>query len=427
MTCSLLIPEVVAEKTLKHLGKLAKKAGVEVTPVPGHSVRYRLAAHHYTRQGHSYVKHVVDTDQVLICARITIGDMPRFNGHTFLGKIVHTAAGNLLAMGRTDVAVIPPEWREAKPTCDHCATKRKRAETFIIQAPDGAIKRVGRNCLADFLKSSPEQLIALSVFEDGLFKASSNNDEDSYSEGGGYGGLWQYSPLRLLACAFASVESTKGVYISREMADRLGHECSRTTADDADFLACEKNASHPNGDARRDWKERQPTPDNWGMVVGALLWLEESTDNSDYMHNLRTAMLNPAVMRQTKGLIASVTAAYARHTGEAAKRRAEAALKAALPPSKHIGAIKQRLDLEVTLQGVHGYIGSFGPSNVVRMIADDGAVLVAFCTGEAPSPEAVGKRLAIRATVTKHDFRKGEAQTVVNRLAFKVIDNTSQP
>src|SRR3954470_6769761 len=154
MSCSILVPEQVAKSTFKRLARLAKKAGVEVTLVAGTTPVYRKAR--MTKSWtdgcgkvHHYEALQVNTDQLLECARITVGELPKHNGHLFLGKIVHTEAGNLLALApESQQAKLPPEWRTAKPTCDHCNTQRSRKDTFIIQTPEGEIKRVGRNCLA---------------------------------------------------------------------------------------------------------------------------------------------------------------------------------------------------------------------------------------------------------------------------------------
>lgn len=419
MASSILIPSTVAEKTSKRLGKLANTAGVEFAKVPGETTIFRRAYEtfykrdHYTGKLEPYKRLAVDTNQALVCERFTIGELPRFNGHTFIGKVTHTKEGNMLALARqfTDREV-PFDWRAAKATCDHCCTARSRKETFLLQATDGSIVRVGRNCLADFLMASPEQLIALSVFQDVLRECSGESDEDG--EGcGGWGG-WRYSPLHFLACAVSVTERVG--FISREQADIRMMQSTRNTTE---WLADSGNKDHGREDMRQAWRDGQPTVEHWARAVECLLWLEaQDSSASQYMHNLKVAILQPVCDNKNAGIIASLPNAYARAMGEASKRAAVSKLSALASKNEHYGTVGERNDFHVTVTGAHGYVGSFGPGTVVTMLTDDGLTFVSFATGNAPSEQDVGKRMAFRGTIKAHTERKGVKQTIFNRCIW---------
>lgn len=407
MACSILVPSSVSNSTFKRLSRLAKKAGVEVSQVAGESKIYRRT---YQGEGRKRVLDI-DTTQVLRCSRITVGDMPVANGFTFVGKIMHTEAGNLLASGfgaRSEE--IPVEWRDAKPTCDHCHTSRRRAETFLIRTPQGGLYRVGRNCLADFLMSDPNGLIALDEFQD-MIREISERDPDEYS-GRGFGG-WDSTPLHFLACAFSSVES-KG-FIKRDAAGpgRV------PTADDALFLALSANASAGAPKSRKAWREGQPTAEHFANAVSALCWLDESTDTSDYIHNLKVGLQMHTACKANTGLIASLPTAYARYLGKIAERTA----RAARPDAGYVGELEQRIDLEVTVlrvQNIESVSRWTSSKDLIGFCTSEGHECVTFSTSaNSPRTSDVGSVFLMRGTVDAHTEYKGVKQTRFQRCSWE--------
>lgn len=415
MTCSILVPEAVANTVAKRLQRLATKAGVTVERVPGQTRVYRKVRVTKVRRDdsgrvHQYDVLQVDPNQVVECDRLTVGELPRFNGHSFLGKLVHTSAGNILAMAPHAQGIeLPPEWRSAKPTCDHCKTKRSRTETFIIQCPDGSIQRVGRNCLADFLMGDPGGMVALAEFEDAL-RSYEQQDLDS---DGCYGGAvrWTPTPFHYLACAFSSVESVGFV--------KRSEGCGVPTSEDTMFLADAYNASRGGAEKQADWKARQPTEAHSVEAIGALLWLaDEDGSRNDYIHNLQVGLLQHAVDKTNMGLIASVPTAYARHLGKLAEKNQAAGL----PASSHLGTVGERLDLHVTVLSRFNYVsnGPWGDSSktCVKVRTAEGHELVTFTGGDCPTVEHIGKVVRVRGTVKRHSEYQGRPQTALSRCTW---------
>lgn len=390
---SILIPVDLSESIIKRLSRLACQAGAALTINDGTTVAYRRTL----RSVHS--NYEVDTTQALECARVTVESMPRVNGYQLIGKLTHTEAGNIIAMSpAAQGETTPAEWRSAKPTCDHCATARRRNETFIVRCPDGAIKRVGRNCLADFLATDPAQFIAQGTFDD-VWQSVSNGWDDDF---GGFGGArWSVATAHYVACATASVRQ-RG-FIKR------GAE-GQCTAGDAAFLAgrCPSDER-----TKQAWVDGQPTEADIERAACAMKWAAESTDPSDYSHNLRVAVALPTADR-FQGILASLPQAYNRHLGQISER-------AAKPVSSHVGAIGERLDTLVTVERVSAYESLYGIKRVVSMVTDDGNVLITFTTGQGVCAEDTGKRFSIRGTVKRHGDYKGTAQTELSRVAFKPV------
>ncbi len=73
----------------------------------------------------------------------------RLRGWQLLG-ILHHKDGRTACHDMFGVRV-PQYLREAPPDCGHCALKRKRNDTFVLQSEEKEIKQVGRMCLKKFL------------------------------------------------------------------------------------------------------------------------------------------------------------------------------------------------------------------------------------------------------------------------------------
>jgi hypothetical protein len=316
-----------------------------------------------------------------------------------IGKLTHTEAGNVIAMSpAAQGEETPVEWRTAKPTCDHCHTARRRNETFIVRCPDGSVKRVGRNCLADFLAGDPAQFLAADAFDDILRQAESGWDDDF----GGFGGFeWSVTTVRFVACATQTTR--KDGFLKR------GSE-GQCTSDRARMLA----SRNPGGRSEQDWKDNQPTADDTTRAEMAIKWAIESTESSDYAHNLRIAVSSAVADTRFLGLLASLPQAYNRAMGEVVER-------AAKPVAGHFGEVGKRVDAEVTVERVKAYESMYGVKRMVAMRTDAGNVLITFTTGQGCSSQDVGKRFTIRGTVKRHGEYQGAAQTELSRVTFKEV------
>jgi hypothetical protein len=405
---SILIPSSVYGSTVKRLSRLAAKAGIDVTAVTGETTIYRMARvwiRPIDQEPYPVLR--LDRSQALACKRLTIGAMPVVSGFAFIGKVSHLDGGNILAMAPgCEESDLPIDWRNAKAShCDHCGKVRQRAETFLIRSPEGALMRVGRQCLADFVVNA-DALIAMAEFQDSL-RIPAEQDPDY--EGSGWG-QWGTSTFHYLAACVACTESSGFV----KMQDTAGR---KPTAYAASFACHPRPTTNSHGE-RDEWDSLQPTDDHYATAVGIAAWLETESGSSNYMHNLQVAAQCACVERQTMGLLASAPAAYARAMGQIAEKKAAASR----PDAGHYGAIKVRSEVEVTITRIHTYATDYGMKTIVAMRTDEGKDLVTFTTSSsAPNVDAIGKRYAVKGTVKKHENYKGRAQTELSRVVFTAL------
>lgn len=86
-------------------------------------------------------------------------DVPRINGWECIAHIDHTENKNFLFSNEQ----LPEHYRTADAICEHCNVNRYRKDTYVLKNESGEYKQVGRNCLAEFLRTSAESLLRIST------------------------------------------------------------------------------------------------------------------------------------------------------------------------------------------------------------------------------------------------------------------------
>jgi len=150
-------------------------------------------------------------------------------GWKFIGRVDHESIGNLIVSvpGSGHEADLHKMFGESQPShCDHCGKTRKRTSTFVVQDDKGKIKRIGRQCLKDYLPGGEAEIlkmvnyaefltrIALGIAEFEYKGGGEGDDGESY--GGGGGRFNHFGIAEALALTFCLVDRTG--YISKSKA-----------------------------------------------------------------------------------------------------------------------------------------------------------------------------------------------------------------
>lgn len=347
------------------------------------------------------------------------GAVPRLAGWTFCATLQHVdgEGGESLTMLRVAPGAVegdlPERFRTAKPEdCDHCQRRiRTRKETFVVRHDDGRWAQVGRNCTQDFLGGVDPHAVAgaLDLLLEAHSAAGSAGEE---GDGWGMGGGVDRWSMREFLGVVAMLVRVDG-WMSRGKARDL--DGVQATAD----AAIEYLSPPPRDSVARDrwlrWVEARPvTDEDRALAEKALAFaradLAEKPSLSDYEHNLRVATAIASVDGKLAGIVASLITYYLREVERTVVREQQRAT------SRHLGAVKDRLILEVTVARilVVGEMSAYGPSYLHRMVTATGDVVVWFASSKGEMAE--GKTYFVKATVKKHDTRDGVAQTVVSRV-----------
>lgn len=343
-----------------------------------------------------------------------VGAAPRVGNFKFLAQLEAVPGGVIVsAVPGVEVGPIGREWNGQ---CEHCAKPRARKQAFVVEGPDGR-KVVGKSCLRDYLGTDdPAAAIAAFTLFDDLSAVGGNDDEGGY---GGYG-QWQESTLGVLAAARAAIALWGWRPASQEGMSTAGYaDLALTAPRGKDHWADERKM------IERELKERG---DHYQAAAEAIVeWGANLVARGDYEWNLKVALNSEVVITKTRNLVISAAAAFDRQVAHAdevkAKREAEAARNAALPPSYHVGKVGERVTSVVTVEKAIGLPDrGFGPSTLYVLRADDGAVFKWFTSAGAPrvndQPIEVGNHLVVTATVKKHGEYEGQKETMILRAKF---------
>lgn len=130
--------------------------------------------------------------------KLVVPELKIDGGWEFIGRVDHEAIGNLIVSvpGTEHGVDLHKMFGNSEPSyCDHCNTTRRRTSTFVLKNAEGKIKRVGRQCLKDYLPGGERGVSAvvgyaqyLSDIAERLRIWESKSGEGDYEEGMGGGG-----------------------------------------------------------------------------------------------------------------------------------------------------------------------------------------------------------------------------------------------
>lgn len=309
------IPEYNVEKLLSDLAKLGRRADKIGVTRPGVQ-ELRREVLEVWEHNLDFTPATRKTDQVRGFRIYTpTGTEVRMDGWHFVATIQHIGEdGNLIRTVPSFMGNLPTSYRTDYPTCDHCHTRRPRLETFVVQHESGEFKRIGRNCIKDYLgEESASRILAAASFDDAMRAMMSDNFGDGLGDGfGGFGGgIKQARPSVVLAWTVATIR-THG-WLSRGVARQC--EDKQATADVVwDHLFPPMKFRPTVG---------KPTDEQIAEAEAALTWalaINPDTD-SDYLHNCRVVAGLHVWMADSIGIGASIVAAYQREQDRLALQR----------------------------------------------------------------------------------------------------------
>ncbi len=242
-----------------------------------------------------------------------VGAVVSLSGWSFVAAIDHDGEENVIRSANGDS--VPTKYRTALPSCDHCKTARRRAETFVLRSGDKYVQ-VGRNCLRDFLgHSDPSGAAAMAELLWEAVAACGGDADEGWLMGRGYPSIERYMEWVAAACRIRG-------FVSRKKADEeMG--CVATADTAASWMG---GFRPPTRTAEEEQADRV-------RAAEALAWARGlEGDLDDYLHNLRAASKRYSVKPKAMGLVASIVPAYERTL----QKRAEAAKNVPAPEGKMV-------------------------------------------------------------------------------------------
>jgi hypothetical protein len=313
-----------------------------------------------------------------------------FDGWQFIATLQHLPTGEniIRSIANSD---IPKEYRSAKSNCQHCNCNRYRKDTYLVRHTTGAVMQVGSTCIKSFLGgNSPDDILNRANFIAELltFVSGCNGSFDGSGEP-------QYHINTFLAHTNSCIRDYG--WLSKSKASIEGG--TPTSIYVASSL-----------ESPRSYSKISDVDNTVAKTVA--YWAEnlsdDSCDKSDYLYNIRAIARSGMVERRTFGFAASMIAAYNKALSDMDQTK----------NSNHIGTIKSRITLNLTLKRQFSYSGSYGTSTKF-IFADDNGNVLTWSTSSSKNLED-GKTYCIKGTIKKHGEYKGTKQTELSRCEIIV-------
>ncbi len=341
-----------------------------------------------------------------------VGEIPVVDGWQFIARIEHHGElGNIISRAPSAYDIeLPNDLQTADPTCDHCGYKRNRKDTFVLLNSENTFKRVGRNCLADFLRGSdPELVLKLWSL---LSSIHSLLSEFSNEESFGGGGAWHIGTTSYLAATVSAIRNCG--WVSRKAARESG-DVKRPTTSDINFII----NKCPEGKLAEEWRRLQPEKEDYEEAGEVIVWVQdlaERTDLNEYLNNLRIAVSLGYVEYKHEGLVASAVATYRREME--AKRDQESR-----PESNWVGEVGKRIELELEVRVVRFIESDYGVRTLLIMNDSNGNDFKWLASGSKDFK--IGTKLTGKCTIKEHSLYKERKVTELSRCKLEEVNGNN--
>ena len=343
-----------------------------------------------------------------------VGEAPVLAGWKFIGTIQHVRDGaeRVTILRAVPGLKIPDEYRDADPEwCDQCKTSRMRNDTFVVESVEtGEHKRIGRQCLRDFLGHAKPEMYAdwaesLGLLAD-LFAAASHD-----VSGGPI--FDRYFPTDQYLAVVAEAITRWG-WTSGKMAYE---DPSRTRTRDIATEWFMGGSDRVLPTSEQGWMgveiskasvDRAKAALAWARDENGLLRMVREQQDNDYLYNLSQVARLDALNYRMLGLAASLVPAYEREMPKNVQSQPTGA-------STHFGQVGVRMTTILTVTESRSIITKMGePLTLLKFVTPEGDVAAWFTNGDHGMK--LGKTYRVKATVKRHDEYKGLKQTVLGRI-----------
>jgi hypothetical protein len=315
------------------------------------------------------------TREVVVYDVKLTGDAPKLNGWTFVCRVEHTKAGQIVSGPAGSNEDLSPWYECDARECDHCHTNRDRRDTFVLRDAAGQTVRVGRSCLADFVRSEDAYAVAHASLWGDFFPPS--------EEGGDYS-KWVFSVPTLISYAVASIRYDGGY--------RKEHG-TRSSA----MFALYPMSSGLDVQGKQEWMDRQPTNEEKAKALEIIEW-GKVQGGSDYLHNISVSCNLIIATNYNIGILVSVPAAYNRAVNPPAPKVVQSTLPKVLPEAG-------RYVVTGVVQSLRVVESTYGIQRKMRIrIETQGGIWDGWSTIPAGMDPKEGEMVSVKATVVPKEL-----------------------
>jgi len=313
-------------------------------------------------------------------------------GWSFLAVIESTPNGNIVLKIRDDVK-IPERYSVPNTFCEHCKTNRRRKKLFLVYNEDTKETiQVGSTCIRNYLGFDASYLMYHAEILEKFMNGSYDTNDARQK---------RCEPIINLDVFLSYVISDITLY--RYVSSKMSRESD-------DLSATGHSVFSDYFDLKAKDREDNIRTKYMDEIKKIRGWVETLDLNNDYYRNVSIAFKNNYVTWKSSNLIASVVMSY-RKTLEDKKVREK------LPVSEYFGEVKERVEVNMTLEAVFKFDSHFGTVSMHKFRTSDGNVAMwTTSTGAFTLGNYTGK-----ATIKEHKDYKGTKQTILTRCKIQRI------
>lgn len=265
--------------------------------------------------------------------------------------------------------------------CDHCQTRRRRRETFVLRRRNGTYICVGRGCLRPTLGFSPAQLLSEIALRDKVGRLDAETGRVRRTED-------VYTIDRVVRASIVAMRSAGGYLPSRAANSTRGRV--------HDLLTAMPPANSEWAEALRDLRNQMDTDEVREEARQAIEWAQSIPESTtvDFRLTMRSLAQSGIVTSRFIGAACYLPVAYAKEAGE------DLVLRSHLPArvNSFIGEPDEVVEVTVFPIAMRVVPTGFGPSTIVTGRTDDGRDVRWFTTS-GPAIDKLQEAIDSRGTV----------------------------
>lgn len=346
-------------------------------------------------------------------------------GWKLAGTLQHTEVGNAVRMV-PGLGIDAEPFRTGDAVCDQCNTSRRRLDTYLVVNDEGTVKRVGSNCIRDFLGyGDPSDQIAYAKMALELFESLGDDDEYRSYASADHNSV---SMLDLLEETVAAIDAHG--WVSKGNA-RMDETPTSSYALGNVFANCDvEDKWHQRNCNRTHRTNARPTDEQKAEADVTLTYCRDKFNApdaklSDYEWNLNVALARDWIEPREAGIVASAVF-FVRKEQEREINRAIRAKAGA--ESEYVGELKERLrDLELTVTYVREFGDQddlYGTRTLVKFADANGNIITWWSSNSWDEP--IGTKVVLTGTVKKHEEFKGTKSTVLTRCKVEIVEEVKE-
>lgn len=369
------------EKKISNISKKCQKYG-------GTAVSLKKGEPYYKK-----VKHNGNIFTVKIFP-VEVEGSAKIDNWEFIGTLEHCDNGNIIKRYNMDIG-IPERFKFSENICEHCYTKRCRANLYIIHNTiSGEFKQVGKSCLKLFTGGlSAEYVASIMEFVDWLEDAENCGYDSEFF-------YKRYYKIEEILCVAQAV-TTKYGYMKADQQPSTKDIVSTIIQFDVDTAIYKFKMEMPEESSIYTESMLQTVKD----MISYYLSL---ADDSEFIHNINVVLSEGYCNIKNIGILAYLPFGY-----QKAKEKTERERKSVYAYFGEIG--KRYKDLKVTLSVLTSYDTDYGITYIYKM-EDSKCHVFTWKTGKGFEPGTYTATMSIK----DHKEYRGQKQTEVTRCKLSV-------